>query len=93
MFVLKCIMDLYKKKKKKLFISFIDFSKAFDKVWHQGLFYKLKQIEISTNFYNVIKNMYSKISLQVRIDNLLTPTFKSFRGVRQGDYLSPSIAI
>ena len=91
MFVLKCIMDLYKKKKKKLFISFIDFSKAFDKVWHQGLFYKLKQIEISTNFYNVIKNMYSKISLQVRIDNLLTPTFKSFRGVRQGDNLSPSL--
>jgi hypothetical protein len=91
MFILKCIMDLYKKKKKKLFICFVDFSKAFDKVWHEGLFFKLAKYGISTKFYNIIKNMYHKVSLQVKIGALLTPRFKSDQGVRQGDNLSPSL--
>ena len=29
---------------------FLDISKAFDKIWHQCLFYKLKQNGISGNF-------------------------------------------
>ena len=33
---------------------FLDISKAFDKVWHKGLFFELKQNGISGNFLNVI---------------------------------------
>ena len=29
---------------------FLDISKPFDKVWHKGFLYKLKQNEISANF-------------------------------------------
>ena len=33
---------------------FLDISKAFDKVWHEGLLFKLKQNIISGNLLNVI---------------------------------------
>ena len=37
MFILKCIMDKYKKKRKQLYMCFIDFKKAYDSVWHAGM--------------------------------------------------------
>ena len=36
--------------------KFLDISKAFDKVWHEGLLYKLKFFGISRNLCNLIKH-------------------------------------
>ena len=36
-------------------ISF-DISKAFDKVWHEGLLYKLKSMGISGELYDLLEN-------------------------------------
>ena len=41
--------------------------------------------------YQIIKNMYSKVSLQVDVGVGLTKTFNSHIGVRQGDNLSPTL--
>ena len=38
---------------------FLDISKAFDKVWHEGLLYKLKQNGMSGNLLNIIKDVLS----------------------------------
>ena len=35
---------------------FLDISKAFDKLWHEGLLYKLKSFGISRNLLNLIKH-------------------------------------
>ena len=35
---------------------FLDISKAFDKVWHDGLIFKLKQNGISGNLLNLLSN-------------------------------------
>ena len=93
MFVLKTLIDKYTKQgKKQLYTCFIDFKKAFDKVWHLALFYKLRKLGISDLFYNVIKDMYKNTSLCVKTDNYtLTENFPSDIGVRQGDNLSPTL--
>ena len=43
--ILKTVGNKYvsDKKGKKLYTCFIDFKKAFDSVWHKGLFYKLRK--------------------------------------------------
>ena len=38
---------------------FLDISKAFDKVWHKGLLYKLKSLAISEELYNLLENYLS----------------------------------
>ena len=40
-FVLKTLVDLYTKNNKKVFACFVDFQRAYDSVWRNGLFYKL----------------------------------------------------
>ena len=38
---------------------FLDISKAFEKVWHEGLLYKLKSMGISGELYNLLENYLS----------------------------------
>ena len=46
---------------------FLDVSKAFDKVWHEGLFYKLKQLGICGNVLNWIKDYLSNRSQKLSL--------------------------
>ena len=74
----------------KVYACFVDFRKAFDSVWHDGLLYKLLKINIIIgNFYNVIKSLYSNSTSSVRIGNSQMRSFQYTRGVRQGCILSP----
>ena len=45
--------------KEKLYVCFIDFKKAFDSVWHKGLFYKLHKVGINWKF-----SKFDKTSIQ-----------------------------
>ena len=75
--------------KGKLYVCFVDFRKAFDRVWHQGLFQKLEDAGITGNFINTLKDMYKKTECAVKLGNRTTQYFKCKKGVRQGDPLSP----
>ena len=39
---------------------FLDISKAFDKVWHEGLIFKIKQNGITGDFLNILKSFFIK---------------------------------
>ena len=73
----------------KVYACFADFRKAFDSVWHHGLLYKLLQLNVEGNFYDLIKNLYYKSTGSVRIGDSQTQLFQYARGVRQGCILSP----
>ena len=76
MFILRSLVEQQTKKgSKPLYTCFIDFRKAFDSVWLQGLFYKMRQIGISNKFYKIVKEMYSKTKLCIKSANSLTIFF------------------
>jgi hypothetical protein len=41
-------------KNNKIYACFVDFKKAFDSVWHEGLYSKLLKYKIGGNFYRLI---------------------------------------
>ena len=77
--------------KGKVFACFIDFKKAFDTVWHDGLFHKLQQIGIDGNFLGTLKHMYKNTKCAIKLGDQLTQFFQCKKGVRQGDPLSPTL--
>ena len=89
-FAIKTIINKYVYKlKKPVYGCFVDFAKAFDSVSRNSLLYKLTQTNIGGNFYKLIKSMYSSTKFRFKADNKLGPARFSYRGVKQGDGLSP----
>ena len=68
--------------KKKLYTCFVDFKKAFDSIWHEGLFYKLSKNKINGNFLDLIKHIYKHTRCAVKVDNKLTNLFEYNNGIR-----------
>ena len=58
-------------------------------MWHDGLLYKLFQINVRGNFYKVIVSLYSNSTCSIRIGNNQTQPFQYTRGMCQGCFLSP----
>ena len=69
----------------------MDFAKAFDTVWHNGLFHKLQMKGISGNFLHLIQDMYENTECAVKLNSSRTNYFKCSKGVRQGCPLSPTL--
>ena len=93
-FTLRTLIDKYVKQvsRGKLYTCFIDFRKAFDSIWHDGLLYKLLTYNIGGKFYDLIKNLYSKTKCSIKLtDSKRTPLFDYCKGVRQGCILSPML--
>lgn len=88
-FTLYSFFEILKSKKKKIFYAFIDFEKAFDKVWRNALWFKLLQSNINRKIYNVIFNLYQKLKSCVTYNDCKTEFFPCEMGVRQGKNLSP----
>ena len=65
-------------------------SKAFDKVWHGGLLYKLKSMSISGEFYDLLENYLSGRHQRV-ILNGQTSWRLILAGVPQGSILVPPL--
>ena len=59
---------------------FLDISKAFDKVWHEGLIFKLKQNGISGKLLNLIKDFLKNRKQRV----VLNGQFSSWADVDTG---------
>ena len=88
-FVLQTLIELALTEKRKLYVAFVDYKQAFDRVWREGLWFKLVQEEISRKMVKLIRNMYSKIKSTVFLNGTHSPPFASHAGVRQGENLSP----
>ena len=64
-----------------LYHVFIDFKKAFDRVWHAALWATMKKYNISTNLIQVIKNLYNKATSAVLFNGIIGDWFRTTVGV------------
>ncbi|MES9883123.1 MAG: reverse transcriptase family protein [Sedimenticola sp.] len=88
-FLLRECISYSKEQGSKLYVCFLDSQKAFDKVWHDGLFFKLNELGISEPELNAIMNMYDGMTGSVRYKHFNSKTFKVLQGTRQGGIISP----
>jgi len=69
----------------------LDVQKAFDKVWHPGLIFKLISIGIPTQLVNIIKSFLQTRKFSVKVDNNFSSHRNISAGVPQGSCLSPHL--
>lgn len=68
---------------------FLDLTKAFDKVWHKGLLYKLKGIGINGLLFKWIESYLTKRKQRVVINGSNSEILELNAGVPQGSVLGP----
>jgi hypothetical protein len=74
---LKTLHDKYENE--KIYTCFVDFRKAVDSIWHQGLFYQLIKNNIGGHFYDLIQDIYSSTKCAIKLSDNRTP-FLHFDG-------------
>lgn len=65
---------------------FLDVSQAFDKIWHEGLLYKLQK-NLPLQLFNLLKSYLSERKFKVRYKTATTELFEIKSGVPQGSVL------
>ena len=74
---------------RKLYCGFIDFTKAFDFLSRDVIWYKLIKLGVRGKMLNVVKSIYEQVKSKVKYNGSLSETFDCYLGVRQCECLSP----
>ena len=90
-FNLRILCEKYLQHQRDLYHVFLNFKKAFDRVWHAALWATMEKYNISTNIIQVIKNLYNKATSAVLFNSSLGDWFRTTVGLRQGCLLSPTL--
>jgi hypothetical protein len=72
-----------------VFLTFLDLSKAFDRVWRAGLWTKLWTMGVKGSLLRALHSTYENQSFQVKIGGHTSQQSKCLNGLRQGSVLSP----
>ena len=64
-FNLRILCEKYLQHQQTLFHVFVDFKKAFDRVWHAAVWATIKKYNISAHSTRVIKHLYHKATSAV----------------------------
>ncbi len=77
--------------KKQCCVVLRDVSKAFDKVWLNGLKYKILQIQTPTILAKLLNSFLDNRTASISLKNYDGPRFQLHSGVPQGSSLSPTL--
>ena len=67
-----------------MFCAFVDFTKAFDYVVRDIVWYKLIKLGIGGKILNIIMSMYKHVKSKVKLHNVVSEGFECMLGIRQG---------
>ena len=69
---------------------FLDVAQAFDKVWHEGLMYKIKRI-LPVNTHNILQSYLKERKFRIKYNEYVTRDYDILAGVPQGSVLGPTL--
>ena len=81
----------FQKKKKPIYFSFIDYTKAFNCADHNKLWKILQEMGIPDHLTCLLRNLYAGQEATVRTEQGTADWFQFGNGVRQGSILSPCL--
>ena len=90
-FTLRQLIEKNREFGRDIYISFIDFSQAYDSVWREGMWELLGKYGVDHKLIRILKNLYEGIMACVRIEGENTEAFDVKTGLRQGCILSPTL--
>ena len=90
-FDLRILCEKYLQHQQDLCHVFVDFKKAFDRVWHAALWATMKKYNISANLIRVIKSLYGKATSALLLNSSIGYWYRTTVGVRQRCLLSPTL--
>ena len=88
-FTLKSICASRLAEGKKTFLAFLDFRKAFDTVWREGLLLAAWNSGLRGKIWRMLDTLYDNVKAQVKFSGIETDFFDISEGVKQGCVLSP----
>ena len=88
-FILHSLIRNCLDRKRKLYVAFIDYKKAFDSINRNALWKILEQNGIDGKMLAVLKSIYSEVVSCFRSDIETTKYFNCSKGLKQGCILSP----
>ena len=90
-FCLRVLSEKATEKQKELYIFFIDYVKAFDRVKHKKLMEMLEHLEVDGKDLRLLANLYWNQRAAIRTDRELEDWIEIGKEVRQGRVLSPDL--
>ena len=91
LFVLRSCVDYFVKHGSNTFVTFLDCTKAFDKISHHGLFLKLIERGVPLCFVNLLIYWYCNMQNRCKWEGAFSDYFSVPTGVKQGGVLSPRL--
>ena len=89
--LLKELIAKHQKERIPLYIASLDSEKAYDSVWRDGMFFKLREA-MDPIFWVILKDFYDKSDGVFKINGKTDPdVIKVSRGVKQRGVLSPKL--
>ena len=73
----------------KLYAGFLDIAKAYPSVWWDGMWKKLLGLGVKGRMWRVLRTLYSKYEVGVRVQGEVSEWYEEFVGLREGCVLSP----
>ena len=90
-FNLRILCEKYLQHQQNLYHVFLDFKKAFDRVWHAALWATMRKYNISANLVRTIEQLFDKATSAVQMNDSIGEWFRTTVGGRQGCLLSPTL--
>ena len=90
LYVLRSTVDYFSKHGSSTIVTFLDCSKAFDKISHRGLFLKLIERNVPLCYINLLIYLYSNMENRCKYQSAFSNSYSVPSGVKQGGVISRS---